>query len=261
MTQVVTPGSPTPASANLDVSSDSATPPIYRYFQLSELPLASLLFVLPMIVVYEVGTRWYATDPIQGTEQRIVAFNLMRQFFTLMHVNLPYWPCVAVVALLLGAHWVRKDPWIVRPSTLLGMLIESALLAFPLLIAGQALVQYMQHLHLAGLMAQDRYMIIISFGAGVYEELVFRLFGFAVLSFLFRDLLHLSKPKSMLLMVVCSAFAFSLYHYLGHEHFQWQSFLFRTVAGFYFGVLFVFRGFGVTAGTHAAYDIIVSLLH
>ncbi len=37
------------------------------------------------------------------------------------------------------------------------------------------------------------------------------------------------------------------------------SFSFRVSAGVFFGVLFVTRGFGIAAGTHALYDIIVSL--
>jgi hypothetical protein len=44
------------------------------------------------------------------------------------------------------------------------------------------------------------------------------------------------------------------------EHFQWRSFLFRTAAGTYFGLLFLFRGFGITAGSHAAYDILILFL-
>jgi len=68
--------------------------------------------------------------------------------------------------------------------------------------------------------------------------------------------MKLEKRLSMLLIVVVSGILFSLYHYLGNEPFYWPSFIFRTVAGIYFGVLFMFRGFGVTAGAHTAYDII-----
>jgi membrane protease YdiL (CAAX protease family) len=60
--------------------------------------------------------------------------------------------------------------------------------------------------------------------------------------------------------VVISSLAFSLYHYLGSEPFSPQTFAFRTAAGFYFGAVFVFRGFGISAGSHAAYDVVVTLL-
>ncbi len=209
-----------------------------------------------MIIVYEFGTRWYATDPVNHTEQRVIAFNLMRQFFDLLGAHGRYLPCFAIVAVLLTIHLLKRDAWIVRPSTLLGMTCESALLAIPLLIAGQTVIHYLHQITLAGTESNHREMIITFFGAGVYEELVFRLAGFALLSLLFRDILKVEKRLSMLFIVVSSAILFSLYHYLGNESFSWPSFIFRTVAGIYFGALFMFRGFGVTAGTHTAYDII-----
>ena len=36
--------------------------------------------------------------------------------------------------------------------------------------------------------------------------------------------------------------------------------VFRSVAGVFFSVLFVYRGFGIAAGSHAAYDILVGVL-
>lgn len=227
------------------------------YFYESEKPLTSLLFVLPMIVVYEFGTRWYATDPVNHTEQRVIAFNLMRQFFDLLGAHGKYLPCFAIVAVLLTIHLLKRDTWVVRPSTLLGMGVESAFLAVPLLLAGQMVIHYLQQITLVGMGSHDREMIVTFLGAGIYEELVFRLAGFAVLSLLFRDLLKIEKKLSMLLIVVSSGILFSLYHYLGNEPFSWPSFIFRTVAGIYFGLLLMFRGFGVTAGSHTAYDIIV----
>jgi len=249
-----TPSAPPAGSADgaIAVGDKSA-----NYFHDSEKPLTSLLFVLPMVIVYEFGTRWYATDPVHGTEQRVIAFNLMRQFFDLLGAHGRYLPCFAIVSVLFTIHLLKRDSWVVRPTTLLGMGMESALLAIPLLLAGQLVIQYLQHLTLAGFQLQQREMIVTFMGAGIYEELVFRLAGFAVLSLLFRDILKLPKHTSMLLIVVCSGILFSLYHYLGNEQFAWPSFIFRTFAGIYFGVLLMFRGFGVTAGAHTAYDIIV----
>jgi len=70
----------------------------------------------------------------------------------------------------------------------------------------------------------------------------------------------LPKSVTSLLMVLISAVLFSLYHYLGDEPFLWQTFAFRTVAGIYFGILFLCRGFGITAGSHVAYDVLLALL-
>jgi len=97
-------------------------------------------------------------------------------------------------------------------------------------------------------------------GAGIYEELVFRLILMTALMLLLSDLLRLPKFWSSLLMVSISAILFSLYHYLGHETFQWRSFAFRTAAGIYFAGLFLTRGFGITAGCHIFYDILIVAL-
>jgi hypothetical protein len=40
-----------------------------------------------------------------------------------------------------------------------------------------------------------------------------------------------------------------------------MEFGFRAVAGVYFAVLFAIRGFGITAGTHAFYDIIATIIN
>jgi hypothetical protein len=74
-----------------------------------------------------------------------------------------------------------------------------------------------------------------------------------------RNGLGLGPKLSMLLLVVLSASLFSAYHYLGSESFHWRIFVFRMVAGAYFAAIFIFRGFGLTAGSHVAYDLIVAL--
>jgi hypothetical protein len=38
------------------------------------------------------------------------------------------------------------------------------------------------------------------------------------------------------------------------------SFVFRATAGVFFAGLFVVRGFGITVGSHAAYDLLVGIL-
>jgi hypothetical protein len=39
----------------------------------------------------------------------------------------------------------------------------------------------------------------------------------------------------------------------------WFGFVFRFLAGVFFSVLFVYRGFGIAAGSHAAYDVLLGL--
>jgi hypothetical protein len=58
------------------------------------------------------------------------------------------------------------------------------------------------------------------------------------------------------------ALIFSAFHYIGPfgDPLRLDSFVFRTIAGVAFSALYVFRGFGITAWTHALYDVIVLVL-
>ena len=74
--------------------------------------------------------------------------------------------------------------------------------------------------------------------------------------------MRLSRPRALAVAVLTTSLAFSLAHYVGPaaEAFDLFTFTFRTIAGAFFAVLFVTRGFGVAVGTHAAYDLLVGIL-
>jgi membrane protease YdiL (CAAX protease family) len=67
---------------------------------------------------------------------------------------------------------------------------------------------------------------------------------------------------SVVLAVLVTSVLFSAAHYAGAhgETFDWFSFSFRFLAGAFFALLFVYRGFGIAAGTHALYDIFVGVV-
>jgi hypothetical protein len=245
------------AAPRRPIEEASAPPPAKipkGYLERSELPLASLAFLLPLMVFYELGTRYLASQA--GVEHRIIAFSLLQQFFSLVGATGRHLPALSVVGILLTWHIARNDPWRLHLPTLGGMALESILLGIPLIAVGLVLARF---LPLSG----SQFVTpgwISSVGAGIYEELVFRLVGFTVLNLVLKDLLGYSQRTTMLLMVFISAILFSAYHYLGNETFSLRTFAFRALAGVYFGVLFLFRGFGITAGSHASYDVLIALL-
>lgn len=248
------------SSSTSEKSKSSSRGTVSGYFRCTELPLTSLAFLLPLVILYEVGTRAFTFDPVHQTEQRIIAFNLMQRFFHLFGASGRYLPAMAVVGVLLAWHIARGDGWKVRPGHVGWMCLESLLLALPLLALGRVAEQYLSHITLVGTHSPTsvtRSLFVLSLGAGVYEELVFRLISFTLLSFVFVDLLSIRKSVSSLLIVLISALLFAAYHYLGDEPFRLWTFTFRTAAGIYFGVVFACRGFGVTAGSHAAYDLCI----
>jgi hypothetical protein len=61
--------------------------------------------------------------------------------------------------------------------------------------------------------------------------------------------------------VLVGAFVFSAFHYIGPfgDPLELGSFTFRAVAGVMFSGLYLARGFGITAWTHALYDAFLAL--
>ena len=97
-------------------------------------------------------------------------------------------------------------------------------------------------------------------GAGVYEELLFRLILLMGVVWLIRRA-GLSHRIAVASAVVITSLLFAAAHHLGAsgEPWLWFAFRFRFFAGVFFSLLFVYRGFGIAAGTHAGYDILVGL--
>lgn len=228
------------------------------YLEHSQRPLMSLAFVLPMLLIYELATGLWGAYPVEGAPQPVVAFTLMRQFFGLFGATGKYLPALAVIGILAGCHLARRDRVQLRISYLFGMAAESLMLAMPIVAIGYAMDHFIpQRLLAAGVGPESsRNLIAICLGAGIYEELVFRLILMSVLSLMLRDAMGMGSKRSSLLVVAAAAVLFAGYHYLGSEPFHLRTFTFRTLAGMYFGVLFISRGFGITAGSHAAYDLL-----
>jgi hypothetical protein len=108
--------------------------------------------------------------------------------------------------------------------------------------------------------------LVMSLGAGFYEEIAFRVLLFGMGLKLLQILFPISVPLHGLFVsmgwAVASAAAFSAWHYVGalSEPFAAKSFVFRWVCGLVFTAIYAFRGFAPAVWTHALYDIWVLVL-
>lgn len=109
--------------------------------------------------------------------------------------------------------------------------------------------------------------IVLSMGAGFYEELAFRVGLYALLGRLVW-LAFVATPAPFLKWlfwlgwaVLCSA-VFSAWHHVGRfgEPFTLQAFVFRWISGLVFTAIFSLRGFAPAVWTHALYDVWVLLI-
>ena len=98
--------------------------------------------------------------------------------------------------------------------------------------------------------------LALSVGAGLFEEIIFRVILLNLLFLLLSTLLK-KKVVAAVVSVLLASFLFSLSHYVGTMADTWQlySFMFRWAAGLLFTVLYFVRGFAITSYTHALYDI------
>lgn len=104
--------------------------------------------------------------------------------------------------------------------------------------------------------------LMISLGAGIYEELLFRVLLVGALAWAARRLFGWSTGAAGIFATVVGALIFSAFHYLGPygDHLEVASFTFRAIAGVMFSSLYLLRGFGITAWTHALYDVFLAVL-
>lgn len=252
------------------------------YWALSRAPRYSLLLALPLLVLYEGLAA--ALGDLAGVRVRNGADVWLKAPFVALFG--PRGP-VVFGALVVGAAvvlvWrdVRRARDGVRGGVLLRMLAEAATLAVVCaVVVGMATAQLLRvlphvaaalPLHglvvpgpppggLAGLGGPAQLMVAL--GAGLYEELLFRVVLVGALGWLARRVLGLGPAGAGLVAVVGGAVLFSLAHYVGAlgDPFTVESFTFRLVAGLFFSALYVLRGFGIAAWTHALYDVGVLLL-
>lgn len=240
------------------------------YWRLSMSPLHILAFLLPLILLYEFGSFWYLQDAT-GVMRTVSARNLLGRFFDVFGAPSFHLPAVTLVVVLLLWHVLNRDSWRIRPGVLVGMALESCVLMIPLLVLGLIMNSKGQQgglvtmalqqgsVDLRSLSWQER--LTLSIGAGLYEELVFRLVLITGIHLVLCDVLRVPRRTSAIVACVVSALAFAFYHDVSLSGLRSgtniASAIFLTAAGLYFAGLFLVRGFGIVVATHALYDIVV----
>lgn len=227
------------------------------YWHLSKRPLHVLFFLLPLILLYEVGSVRYLADPDKGVVETIVAHRLLYRLFESFGGAAFYLPGLALVAVLFIWHLLLKDRWKLRVSVLVGMAAEAAVLTMPLLVLG-VLTQRQAALaattQLVGLSTEAK--VTLAVGAGLYEELLFRLVAITGLHLLLVDVGRMKHGPGSVLAAAVSAGAFAWYHHVPGLSMGLPLATFYVLSGFYFAGLFVVRGFGIVVAVHALYDIV-----
>ena len=233
------------------------------YLSATRHPWASFLFLLPLLLAYEIGV--IALGGSNPDSLRNGADVWLRDRLADYGILFAWAAPVLLASFLFLLSWWN---WSDRPrepiTTIFGMVIESA-------VFGVCLWAFSRNFHTilaqTGIpLASVRFQrvaegqVVNFIGAGIYEEVLFRLGLFGLLLYFLRILL-VPKIGAVILAALASALLFSAAHHLGSagEPMETSKFLFRTAAGLLFTVIYLTRGLGIAAGAHAGYNILVGV--
>jgi hypothetical protein len=242
-----------------------------RYWRASRAPRYSLTFAFPLLVAYEVLAFTLSHDSLAGV--RNGADVLLKSVFVLFGGRNGL---IVFGGLLVGTGvalvWRdRRRSGPIEGRVFALMLVESIVYALLFgLVTGT-----LTGLLLGGLRTATALRLVvappgmslatqlmISLGAGIYEELMFRVLLVGALAWTARRLFGWGPGAAGLFATVLGALVFSAFHYVGPygDRLELGSFTFRAIAGVLFSGLYLLRGFGITAWTHALYDVFLSLI-
>ena len=245
--------------------------PISNYWRLTRAPRYSLTFTLPLLLAYEALAFSLSHDEVTGV--RNGADVLLKSIFLALGGR--YGLIVFGALLVGGGAWMVWQDYR-RSGTLDArvfglMAVESVVYALAfgmvtstltgLLLPGLATIGRVTDLSVSSVGNWSLpTQLMISLGAGIYEELLFRVILVSGLAWIARRVLGWRTTTAGLFAVGAGALIFSAFHYIGPygDRFELGSFAFRAIAGVLFSGLYLMRGFGITAWTHALYDVFLA---
>lgn len=250
----------------MNTTTCNGAPLTETYWYQTRRPLPCLIFLFPLLTMYEVGVLWVAQN---GGDVDLVqngADSWIR--WAIEQVGLSPACLLPAVILFVFTAWQAwtREPWRMEGEVVFGMVGESLVLAVALMVIGRVQDIAFHRLESGQIITSmgDPVSLVerlVSFvGAGIYEETLFRLILLPAVYYCLISV-GIPSPLSMTGAMTASALAFSGAHHLGPmaEQFVWFNFIFRWVAGLFFAGVFVMRGFGIAVGAHAAYDILVGV--
>jgi membrane protease YdiL (CAAX protease family) len=235
------------------------------YWHATRHPGPCLLFMAPLLIAYEVGVLSLGGE--QSTSIRNGADAWLRDGLAAISITHPIAAPLTVV-LILAIWFFRQRDTIPddAPNLCLGMAIESVAGALVLWSLSRLYAPLLDTIGLT--LATDPPplntavlgQVVTYVGAGIYEEVIFRLALYGLLLGVLKTA-QVPPKTSVLLAAVTAAVLFAAAHHVGPhgEPVDGFNFLFRVVAGLYFTALYQFRGFGIAVGAHACYDVLVGI--
>ena len=238
-----------------------------RYLEQARRPIASLYFLFPLIIIYEVAKIFIGPQTAcSGIDHWIC--ELMSLFGAGQLVILP----MLMTAVLLAWHHRKADQYGVSPRVFPTMAFEALGIGLMLFLVANVFLVLFGNGPDAGRVADPYHWaigttswwsnVVTYIGTGIHEELIFRVLIMLPLAILLTK--HLAKRShAAVVAAVISSLLFATAHVdwfnPAGEPFQELTFLFRFVAAGVFATVFHYRGFGIAVGTHITYNVLTLL--
>lgn len=232
---------------------------IKRYFSATHTLLYSYLISLPLLLLYEILI--FIAQPDSEQIVRISVDVWIKTLFANFGQDVISITLIIVALLGIFVLYRERNRLASLKLSYFGvMLFEAAIYAFVLSIlistAVSNLLQIVQSSPIESLSLLQQ--MALSLGAGLYEELFFRVILVSALLWLFK-LFFTKQMSAYITAILLAAVIFSLVHFIGSmgDPFTLGAFLFRFLFGLALNAIYVWRGFGMAAWTHAVYDLMV----
>ena len=234
------------------------------YWRATRHPAPCLAFVLPLLCIYEYGV--ITLGGAQAITMRNGADAWLRWLLNAAGPNFGLLaPVLIGVGLVFWALRRRGDAPGDSSAVVLGMILESIGFAIGLWALSRSFGPMLDALGITLSATPDKSptplaQSVTFLGAGIYEEVIFRLGLYGGAAFFLRGAL-VPKPLAIVLAAGLSAVAFAAVHHLGArgDAVDGYVFAFRALAGLLFVGIYALRGFGIAVGAHACYDVLVGI--
>ena len=226
------------------------------YFLQTRSSFYSFLFTIPLFFIYEVGILFLSKDDILVV--RNGADFLMRSILESFGIlGLYGLGAIFLIGFIITYIYFFNDKSnkSIRADYLFIMIFESVCWA---LILYFLLSKFMLVL-MNPIGKTITQQVTLAVGAGIYEEFLFRVMLISGLTGIIGFVFLWSEKTRKAAALIIAAGIFSAFHFMGDygDYFSMELFLLRFFAGIVLGVLYIARGFGITAYAHSIYDLIV----
>jgi len=223
---------------------------MHQYHSATRHPATIALAVLPLALIYGLGLLWASPHARSGVD--IVTHVLMSHLGVQGYIATQS----ALAIALIGYALYHFRGQVFRKALLTVPIVAEA--AIYGLAMGLLIIHVMEEQHLLGPMmvpAEFLDWTVLSAGAGLHEELLFRLLLLPLMAIGLEKLAAMPKALAWGAATIGSSLLFAGAHHFAGEPFELYAFTYRTFAGIFFAGIFLTRGFAVATWTHAIYDL------